>query len=104
MRASNPQFLYWLELTLCSHDLFDEYTRRQYQSKLPDANNPFGNEEVPAKFADFDVFTKVRRVYVIQWVPFANRTYKDTSLATNDSIYYDEPREATRAGTRTGRQ
>lgn len=41
-----------------SHELFDEYTRRQFLSKAP-AKNPFGTAETPARFADFDVFTKV---------------------------------------------
>lgn len=40
------------------HELFDEYTRRQFLAKAP-AKNPFGTEEQPLKFADFDVFTKV---------------------------------------------
>jgi len=40
-------------------DIFDEYTRRQYQAKAPQ-RNPFGNEEEPNKFADFDIFTKIR--------------------------------------------
>jgi hypothetical protein len=39
-------------------ELFDEYTRRQYVAKAPE-RNPFGTDEEPAKFADFDVFTKV---------------------------------------------
>lgn len=42
-----------------SHELFDEYTRRQFLSKAPE-KNPFGTAEEPAKFAQFDVFTKVR--------------------------------------------
>ncbi|KAK3941854.1 hypothetical protein QBC46DRAFT_89716 [Diplogelasinospora grovesii] len=42
-----------------THDLFDEYTRRQYLSKAPE-KNPFGTDETPAKFVDFDVFTKIR--------------------------------------------
>jgi hypothetical protein len=41
-------------------DLFDEYTRRQYVSKVPEMENPFGTEESPARFADFDVFKKIR--------------------------------------------
>jgi hypothetical protein len=45
-------------LTLHSHELFDEYTRRQFLSKAPE-KNPFGSAETPAKFAHFDVFTKV---------------------------------------------
>lgn len=39
--------------------IFDEYTRRQYLAKAPE-RNPFGEEEEPNKFDDFDVFTKIR--------------------------------------------
>ncbi|KAL2137076.1 hypothetical protein VTI74DRAFT_9682 [Chaetomium olivicolor] len=42
-----------------THELFDEYTRRQFLAKAPE-KNPFGTAETPARFADFDVFTKVR--------------------------------------------
>ncbi|KAK1757591.1 reticulocyte-binding protein 2 a [Echria macrotheca] len=42
-----------------THELFDEYTRRQFLAKAPE-KNPFGTEEAPAKFADFDVFMKIR--------------------------------------------
>ena len=45
-------------LTPHSHELFDEYTRRQFLSKAPE-KNPFGTAETPVKFAQFDVFTKV---------------------------------------------
>lgn len=45
-------------LTSHSHDLFDEYTRRQYISKAPDLN-PFSTDEAPIRFVDFDIFTKV---------------------------------------------
>ncbi|KAH0558720.1 hypothetical protein GP486_004635 [Trichoglossum hirsutum] len=48
-------------------DLFDEYTRRQYQARLP-KHNPFGDEEVPRKFSEFDVFSKIRVLYQLsQW-------------------------------------
>ena len=40
-------------------DIFDEYTRRQFVAKAP-ARNPFGTEEEPDKFNDFDVYTKIR--------------------------------------------
>ncbi|KAK4192633.1 reticulocyte-binding protein 2 a [Podospora australis] len=42
-----------------THELFDEYTRRQYLSKAPE-KNPFGSADIPARFADFDIFTKIR--------------------------------------------
>ncbi|PSN73223.1 hypothetical protein BS50DRAFT_482251 [Corynespora cassiicola Philippines] len=40
-------------------EIFDEYARRQYVAKAP-ARNPFGVEEAPNRFNDFDVFTKIR--------------------------------------------
>lgn len=45
-------------LTCRRHELFDEYTRRQYLARTPE-KNPFGTEEIAAKFTDFDVLTKV---------------------------------------------
>jgi len=47
-------------LTILSPEIFDEYTRRQYVAKAPQ-RNPFGVEEEPAKFNEFDIFTKVCR-------------------------------------------
>ncbi|KAG4425700.1 hypothetical protein IFR04_001162 [Cadophora malorum] len=40
-------------------EIFDEYTRRQYVAKAPE-RNPFGVEEVPNSFKDFDIFQKIR--------------------------------------------
>ncbi|KAH3952561.1 hypothetical protein HBI56_143110 [Parastagonospora nodorum] len=40
-------------------EIFDEYTRRQFVAKAPN-RNPFGTEEEPNKFDDFDVYTKIR--------------------------------------------
>lgn len=48
----------FLPLTVRSPEIFDEYTRRQYVAKAP-LRNPFGTDEEPKKFLDFDVFTKV---------------------------------------------
>ena len=42
-----------------SLDIFDEYTRRQYLAKAPQ-RNPFGEEEEPLNFAEFDIFTKLK--------------------------------------------
>ncbi len=39
--------------------MFEEYSRRQFLAKAPE-KNPFGDDEQPVKFADFDVFKKVR--------------------------------------------
>ena len=46
-------------LTHISYDNYDEYTRRQFVAKAP-SRNPYGDEEEPNKFAEFDVFTKIR--------------------------------------------
>jgi hypothetical protein len=46
-------------LTQARLDIFDEYTRRQFVAKAPN-RNPFGTEEEPNKFDDFDVYTKVK--------------------------------------------
>ena len=40
-------------------ELFDEYARRQFATRKP-SQNPFGVDEMPAAFDEFDVFTKVR--------------------------------------------
>ena len=51
----------------CRPQIFDEYTRRQYMAKAP-YRNPFGEEEEPKKFADFDIFTKLKvLVQLSQW-------------------------------------
>lgn len=50
---------------MSSPEIFDEYTRRQYVAKAPE-RNPFGTEEEPAKFAEFDIFTKVTLLSAIR--------------------------------------
>ncbi|KAH8808204.1 hypothetical protein F5884DRAFT_857746 [Xylogone sp. PMI_703] len=50
-----------------THEIFDEYTRRQYMAKAPELN-PFGEEEEPKNFSEFDVFTKIRVLQQLtQW-------------------------------------
>jgi len=55
--VSPSLLLFHTDLTGDSLEIFDEYTRRQYMAKAPQ-RNPFGTEEEPAKFMDFDSFTK----------------------------------------------
>ncbi|KAL7807694.1 Sfi1 spindle body domain-containing protein [Trichoderma gracile] len=44
-----------------NHASFDDQARKQYLLKSPDTNtNPFGDDDAPKSFADFDVFTKIR--------------------------------------------
>lgn len=41
------------------HEIFAEYTRRQYLAKAPQ-RNPFGDEEDPTPFNELDIFTRIR--------------------------------------------
>ena len=65
-------------------EIFDEYTRRQYVAKAPH-RNPFGTEEEPAKFNDFDIFTKVysSAFFVIENLA---HVYSDSGPAATDSM------------------
>ncbi|KAL3427804.1 PHD-finger domain-containing protein [Phlyctema vagabunda] len=51
--------------------IFDEYTRRQYVAKAAD-RNPFGEDEEPAKFSEFDIFTKIRVLQQLSQWTFGN--------------------------------
>ena len=53
-------------------DNFDEYTRRQYNAKAPHLPNPFGYDEVPNKFSDFDIFLKLRVLHQLSVWTFWN--------------------------------
>ncbi|KAF3389365.1 hypothetical protein F1880_004109 [Penicillium rolfsii] len=51
---------------------FDEYTRRQYNAKAPHITNPFGYEDTPLRFLDFDVFTKLTVLHQLSVWTFWN--------------------------------
>ncbi|KUL91507.1 hypothetical protein ZTR_01598 [Talaromyces verruculosus] len=53
-------------------DNFDEYTRRQYNAKAPQHVNPFGYDEEPNKFRDFDVFLKLKVLHQLSLWTFWN--------------------------------
>jgi hypothetical protein len=60
-----------------SPDIFDEYMRRQYVAKAPE-RNPFGDEEEPHKFDDFDIFTKIRILHQLSlWTFFSPDRMRD---------------------------
>jgi hypothetical protein len=47
---------------------FEEYTRRQYLNRKPDAN-PFGDGAEPMKFSTLDVFARVKVLHQLSvWV------------------------------------
>ena len=53
-------------------DNFDEYTRRQYNAKAPQHVNPFGYDEEPNKFRNFDVFLKLKVLHQLSLWTFWN--------------------------------
>ncbi|KAJ6004488.1 hypothetical protein N7499_000556 [Penicillium canescens] len=55
-----------------TYENFDEYTRRQYNAKAPNTTNPFGYDEEPKKFMDFDVFLKLRVLHTLTTWTFWN--------------------------------
>lgn len=72
-------------LTLHRPEIFDEYTRRQYVAKAPE-RNPFGEEEEPSKFAEFDVFTKIRvLVQLSQWTLINADRMRERMTETKDN-------------------
>ncbi|KAI4127381.1 MAG: hypothetical protein LQ347_004626, partial [Umbilicaria vellea] len=77
-------------------DIFDEYTRRQFVAKAP-ARNPFGTEETPNKFAEFDIFTKIRVLFQLsQWTLINADRMRERMPETKDTeqtqwpVVYDE--------------
>lgn len=48
-----------LTIVASSLEIFDEYARRQFVTRAP-SQNPFGTDEAPVAFNEFDAFTKVR--------------------------------------------
>ncbi|MCJ1252447.1 hypothetical protein MMC24_000253 [Lignoscripta atroalba] len=66
-------------------EIFDEYTRRQYVAKAP-ARNPFGTEEIPNRFADFDIFTKLRVLFQLsQWTLINAERMRERMPETKDT-------------------
>lgn len=54
-----------------SLDIFDEYTRRQYQAKAPH-RNPFGDDEEPLRFNEMDIYSRVRVLQQLSTWTFNN--------------------------------
>ncbi|CZR60907.1 related to nasopharyngeal carcinoma susceptibility protein LZ16 [Phialocephala subalpina] len=75
-------------------EIFDEYTRRQYVAKAPE-RNPFGIEEEPNKFNDFDIFTKIRVLQQLTQWTFVNpdkiREKMDEQKDAEQTIWRIEP-------------
>ena len=54
-----------------SYDIWDEYTRRQYVAKAPHLN-PYGEEEQPKRFREFDIIQKIRVLHQLTVWTFWN--------------------------------
>ncbi|CCU75103.1 PHD finger domain-containing protein [Blumeria hordei DH14] len=66
-------------------EIFDEYTRRQFLAKAPHCN-PFGENETPAKFNDFDVFTKIKVLQQLtQWTMGNSERIREKTLEQKDT-------------------
>ncbi|OIW34981.1 hypothetical protein CONLIGDRAFT_567921 [Coniochaeta ligniaria NRRL 30616] len=78
-----------------THDLFDEYSRRQFLAKAP-TKNPFGPaDEPPLRFTDLDVFTKIRilqqMTQLIMMNPEKLREKTDEHNVTDQTNWRIEP-------------
>jgi hypothetical protein len=89
-------------LTDFSPEIFDEYTRRQYVAKAPH-RNPYGVAEEPTKFADFDIFTKVRiyQLFNLRENQLLTEEQTDQGLTTADTMDHGESRPPQRENGRT---
>ncbi|KAF2088854.1 hypothetical protein K490DRAFT_38659 [Saccharata proteae CBS 121410] len=65
-------------------EIFDEYTRRQFVAKAPQ-RNPFGTEEAPAKFNNFDIFTKLRVLWQLSTWTLGNADRIREKMPERDS-------------------
>lgn len=72
-------------------ELFDEYTRRQYVAKDPE-HNPFGTDETPARFHDFDIFTKLRILHrLTEWVMIHPERIREKMDVSDQTEWRIEP-------------
>lgn len=76
-------------LTASRHEIFDSQARKQFLDKAPD-RNPFGTEEEPTRFQDFDVFTKVGRILIRGPIRLSDKQ-KDPCSPTDDPMDNDPP-------------
>ncbi|PNY29301.1 Uncharacterized protein TCAP_00800 [Tolypocladium capitatum] len=68
-----------------THDIFDDHMRKQYLAKAPDGN-PFGDDDDPHKFAEFDVFTKIKVLQQLtQWTMIHPERIRDKVEEQKDS-------------------
>ncbi|UNI15282.1 hypothetical protein JDV02_001825 [Purpureocillium takamizusanense] len=68
-----------------THDIFNDQMRKQYLTKSPN-NNPFGDDDTPQYFADFDVFTKIKVLQQLtQWAMIHPERLRDKMEEQKDT-------------------
>ncbi|KAB8339144.1 hypothetical protein FH972_022080 [Carpinus fangiana] len=65
-------------------EIFDEYTRRQYVAKAPH-RNPFGEEEMPHRFADMDIIARLDVLCQLSVWTFFNEDRMRDRMAEKDT-------------------
>lgn len=67
-----------------THDIFDEYTRRQYVAKAP-LQNPFGTDKEPTHFKELDIFTKIKVLQQLtQWTMVNPERIRERTIEQKD--------------------
>ncbi|KAJ4203729.1 hypothetical protein NW767_005220 [Fusarium falciforme] len=68
-----------------THEILDDQTRKQFLSKSP-GYNPFGDDETPIKFNDFDIFTKIRVLQQLtEWIMIHPERIRDKMEEQKDT-------------------
>ncbi|KAF5655991.1 nasopharyngeal carcinoma susceptibility-like protein [Fusarium sp. NRRL 25303] len=68
-----------------THEIFDDQARKQFTKKSPNYN-PFGSDETPLKFNDFDIFTKIKVMQQLtQWAMIHPERIRDKMEEQKDS-------------------
>ncbi|KAH7136639.1 hypothetical protein EDB81DRAFT_87959 [Dactylonectria macrodidyma] len=72
-----------------THEILDEQARKQFLAKAP-SDNPFGDGDVPAKFSEFDVPTKIRVLQQLtQWTMIHPERIRDNMDEQKDTEQTD---------------
>ncbi|KAL2684936.1 hypothetical protein Neosp_006029 [[Neocosmospora] mangrovei] len=68
-----------------THEILDDQTRKQFLTKSP-GYNPFGDDETPIKFNDFDIFTKIRVLQQLtEWIMIHPERIRDKMEEQKDT-------------------
>ncbi|KAI9821986.1 MAG: hypothetical protein M1826_000598 [Phylliscum demangeonii] len=72
-----------------SLEIFDEQMRRQYERRLPNCN-PFGSDDIPQTFANFDLPTQIQVLHQLsQWTMVHPERVRDHMTETKEAEQTD---------------